>query len=105
MSVYTDADLTSELSLSSKVMDLSSKTVYIAPVTGKDNGQKGSAGPTSPICHFVNVEIVGGKHKNKQGTLLLENPRGELLSLSQLDAQVKSKITLKSLILGTLFLH
>ncbi|KAJ8301700.1 hypothetical protein KUTeg_020687 [Tegillarca granosa] len=90
VSVYTDADLSSELSPSSKVIDLSSKTVYIAPVTGRNTALKGSAASTSPICHFVNVEIVGGKHKNKQGTLLLENPRGELLSLPQLDAQVKA---------------
>ena len=52
----------------------------------------GSGGPT-PLCRFVNVELCGsspqGGAKGCQGTVLLENPRGDFtLSLPALVNQV-----------------
>lgn len=57
-------------------------------------GHQGSAvnpdvSPGRPLCSFVNVQFCGGA-KPRQGTVLLENPRGTSdMTLDQLKRQVR----------------
>ena len=51
-----------------------------------DSDSKNRTSPStlvSPVCHFANVE-----YKGQKGTLLLENPRGDILEVENLLEQV-----------------
>jgi len=84
LSLYTDAALTQELKPDASLASLAKKTIYVTPVSPKCGG---CSVPTvaRPVCHYVNVE-----GKGKKGTLLLENPRGDNLSLDELKAQASA---------------
>ncbi|XP_048257578.1 isoleucine--tRNA ligase, cytoplasmic-like [Haliotis rufescens] len=86
--VFEDAARTKQFSPDSKMADYSTRTLYIS---GSSN-QSGPtpAGVTTPVCHFANVEVIRSKGKAEKGTLLLENPRGDTLSVDQLVDQVRA---------------
>jgi len=86
MEVYTDASCQTVLPNSTNVASLSSKMLYTSPEAGC------GAAPcniNSPVCHFANVELRNSAGKTCKGTLLLENPRGATLTVSQLQEQVQ----------------
>ncbi|GFO21874.1 isoleucine--tRNA ligase, cytoplasmic [Plakobranchus ocellatus] len=85
LALYLDLALTQEVKSNASVSTLAGKTVYVCHLKGNNDSPSGvteAAAVKWPICHYVNVECNGRK-----GTLLLENPRGDHLSLRELDAQ------------------
>ena len=72
ISLYTDASLKQELNTNVKVESLAKKTIYVTPA-GSTISQCSAQVVDRPYCHFANVESG-----NKKGTLLLENPRGDV---------------------------
>ena len=82
--IYTDPNLVTPLIGSPT--DLNTKTLYVTP-RGDNSCKATPRNITSPVCHFANVEFDGRK-----GTLLLENPRGDVCSVEQLLAQVSLSI-------------
>ncbi|KAK3103923.1 hypothetical protein FSP39_022930 [Pinctada imbricata] len=88
VTVYTDSGLSKQLQSTAKISDLSGKTLYVAAPGRKPSCQASTV--TSPVCHFANVKTVAGKGKSLDGTVLLENPRGQTLTLDEVCTQVKA---------------
>lgn len=86
MLFYTDCGLSKELSEKTKISSLSGQTVYIVPFTGASDVLSGSPAVPSPICHFANID---GK---QPGCILLENPRGLFISVTDVYSQVRDKV-------------
>ncbi|XP_005110126.1 isoleucine--tRNA ligase, cytoplasmic [Aplysia californica] len=83
ISLFSDAALKQPLKPDVKLDSLAKKTIYVALSSpGSSGGQSSAKVVDRPVCHFANVE-----GKGKKGTLLLENPRGDVLSLAELQAQ------------------
>lgn len=86
--LFKEPDLRQELRADTKLDSLSHKTIYVAPQT-----VNGGVLPYTtvrvdrPVCHYVNVDST-----DRKGTLLLENPRGDFLTLSELQTQVQMVI-------------
>jgi len=47
-----------------------------AECTASPNASSSVNGP-SPLCRFVNIELLNATDKESQATVLLENPRGK----------------------------
>ncbi|XP_076447900.1 isoleucine--tRNA ligase, cytoplasmic-like [Babylonia areolata] len=86
--LFEDAKLTKAVSGQQKVSNLSGKTLYVCSTTC-DSSSASECSVKSPICHFVNVE-----HGSKKATLMLENPRGSILSASEILDQVRAVYSL-----------
>jgi len=86
MCVYTDSAMKQPLKPDAKVT--SKQTLYAAPAASQCDVC--SVSPVDrPVCHWVNVS-----HGKVKGTLVLENPRGDVLSLGQLEAQARAVLGL-----------
>jgi hypothetical protein len=86
--VYSDANIQTPLSSSGNISNLNTKTLYVDACTGEQCGKQPVGSLTSPVCHFTNIEYTDAGGKNCRGTLLLENPRGDTCTMSQLQSQV-----------------
>lgn len=87
--LFEDTKLTKPVTGQQKVAGLSGKTLYVSSVTSDNNSSTSECSVKSPICHFVNVEYTG-----KKATLMLENPRGSTLSVSEVLDQVRAVYSL-----------
>lgn len=87
--LFQDSELKQELSTDTKVDSLSRRTIFITPQTLSGAAPYSTVTVDRPVCHYVNVEGKGQK-----GTLLLENPRGEFLTLKEITAQVRKSLVL-----------
>lgn len=85
VNIFSDTDFKQNISSAENILSLTSKTLYVTPVTGPSPDKPINKGVTSSVCHFVNVKQEAQK---REATLLLENPRGDNFSLQQLQAQV-----------------
>ena len=93
VALYLDSALTQEVKGGDSVTALAGKTIYIVCQTGKSDVSASNNLTSSvgwPVCHYVNIE-----GKSQKGTLLLENPRGDALSLEEIKAQVNGESQLK----------
>ncbi|RUS78123.1 hypothetical protein EGW08_014131 [Elysia chlorotica] len=79
--LYLDSALTQEVNGDAPVTALAGQMVYITYPVGRTEGSL-TSNVGWPVCHYVNIE-----GKSKKGTLLLENPRGDVLSLEEVQAQ------------------
>jgi len=86
--------LSSELTSADPIKSLHTKALYVVPTTGLAAKSEEGITVASPVCHFANLEIIGGKGNQEKGTLLLENPIGETLTVEQLKSQVNILIQL-----------
>lgn len=80
--IFTDNSLTKELSDTTKVSSLNGQTIYLAPYTGAVTGLCAPPSVSTPYCHFANV------NDKQMGCVLLENPRGQKLSVEEVYKQV-----------------
>ncbi|XP_059150471.1 isoleucine--tRNA ligase, cytoplasmic-like [Physella acuta] len=81
--LFEDAALTQGLTSAASGEKLHKKTIYVTAQT--QHPPACSSQFDWPVCHYVNVEGNGRK-----GTLLLENPRGDFLTLDELHAQASA---------------
>ncbi|KAL5013777.1 hypothetical protein ScPMuIL_008047 [Solemya velum] len=86
VNIFSDTDFKQNISSAENILSLTSKTLYVTPVTGPSPDKPINKGVTSSVCHFVNVKQEAQK---REATLLLENPRGDNFSLQQLQAQAE----------------
>ena len=80
MCLYTDSAMKQQLKPDAKVT--SKQTLYLAPASGQCEVCSVQS-VDRPLCHWANVT-----HGSSKAMLMLENPRGDVLSLTQLEAQV-----------------
>uniref|UniRef100_A0A0B7BCJ2 Isoleucine--tRNA ligase, cytoplasmic n=1 Tax=Arion vulgaris TaxID=1028688 RepID=A0A0B7BCJ2_9EUPU len=95
--VFQDADLKLELVTDTNIDSLSNKTIFVTPQILNGAVPCSTITVNRPVCHYVNIEGNGQK-----GTLLLENPRGEFLSFTEVLVQASTvlNIQVKNLHLG-----
>ncbi|XP_050412605.1 isoleucine--tRNA ligase, cytoplasmic [Patella vulgata] len=86
--VFSDLNLKQELTKTSNLQSLASKTLYVTPA--RDCSSVANNNLTSPVCHFANVDILVKGAVPAKGVLLLENPRGDVSSFQQLKNQVSA---------------
>ncbi|XP_041347698.1 isoleucine--tRNA ligase, cytoplasmic-like [Gigantopelta aegis] len=98
MQLFLDADLTREVKPNDKPIDYATQTFFLAPNNIDVHQCQGQCSDLrSPVCHFVNVELVRKTAKGEvKGTLLLENPCGDRFTTDQLTEQVKTVFDLNS---------